>query len=71
MVNLTGVTTRKKEIKDIVRYAAERYITIIPEIDLPGHMQAALAAYPELGCTGGPYDVWQIWGCVGQCALRR
>lgn len=52
----------QKEIKDIVRYAAERYITIIPEIDLPGHMQAALAAYPELGCTGGPYDVWQIWG---------
>ena len=43
-------------------YAAERYITVIPEIDLPGHMQAALAAYPELGCTGGPYEVWRMWG---------
>lgn len=52
----------QKEIKDIVRYAAERYITIVPEIDLPGHMQAALAAYPEYGCTGGPYKVWTMWG---------
>lgn len=52
----------QKEIKEIVKYATERYITIIPEIDLPGHMQAALAAYPELGCTGGPYKVWQMWG---------
>lgn len=52
----------QKEIKEIVKYAAERYITIIPEIDLPGHMQAALSAYPDLGCTGGPYKVWQMWG---------
>ena len=50
------------EAREIVAYAAERYITVIPEIDLPGHMQAALAAYPELGCTGGPYDVWMQWG---------
>ena len=34
----------------------------MPEIDLPGHQQAALAAYPELGCTGGPYEVWTMWG---------
>ena len=52
----------QKEIREIVKYAADRYITIVPEIDLPGHMQAALAAYPELGCTGGPYKVWQMWG---------
>lgn len=52
----------KDQIRDIVRYAAERYVTIVPEIDLPGHMQAALAAYPELGCTGGPYKVWTKWG---------
>ena len=45
----------QEEIKDIVKYAQERYITIIPEIDLPGHMLSALASYPELGCTGGPY----------------
>lgn len=52
----------QKDIRDIVKYAADRYITIVPEIDLPGHMQAALSAYPELGCTGGPYKVWQMWG---------
>ena len=50
------------ELRDLVNYAAERHINIIPEIDLPGHMQAALACYPQLGCTGGPYEVWQRWG---------
>ena len=50
------------ELRDLVQYAADRYITIIPEIDLPGHMQAALATYPDLGCTGGPYKVWNRWG---------
>lgn len=50
------------EVRDIIAYAQDRFITIIPEIDLPGHQQAALATYPELGCTGGPYDVWQQWG---------
>lgn len=50
------------DCREIVRYAAERHITVIPEIDLPGHMQAALAAYPEYGCTGGPYEVWRMWG---------
>jgi len=52
----------KEELKEIVQYADERYITIIPEVDLPGHMLAALAAYPELGCTGGPYEVSREWG---------
>ena len=52
----------QQQIRDIVKYAADRYITIVPESDLPGPMQAALAAYPELGCTGGPYKVWQKWG---------
>lgn len=62
----------QEEIKDIVKYAEERYITIIPEIDMPGHMLAAMAAYPELGCTGGPYEVMKTWGifddilCAGQ-----
>lgn len=45
------------EIKEVVAYAKERAVTIIPEIDLPGHTMAALAAYPQLGCTGGPYEV--------------
>ena len=52
----------KAEARDIIDYAAKRHITVIPEIDLPGHMQAALAAYPHLGCTGGPYEVWKDWG---------
>lgn len=50
------------QVKDIVAYAQKLGITIIPEIDLPGHMVAALASYPELGCTGGPYKVWTRWG---------
>ena len=50
------------ELRDLIQYAAERHINIIPEIDLPGHMQAALACYPQLGCTGGPYEVWRRWG---------
>ena len=50
------------EIRDVVKYAADRGVTVIPEIDLPGHMLAALTASPELGCTGGPYEVWGRWG---------
>ena len=50
------------ECREIVKYAADRYITVIPEIDMPGHMVAAVTAYPELGCTGGPYSVRTIWG---------
>ncbi len=50
------------EVREIVRYAAERYIDVIPEIDMPGHMVAALASYPHLGCTGGPYEVRTKWG---------
>ena len=52
----------QEEIKEIVAYAQERYITTIPEIDLPGHMLGALKAYPEYGCTGGPYEVATKWG---------
>lgn len=65
----------KEEIRDVVKYAADRYIDIVPEVDLPGHMQAALTAYPELGCTGGPYKVWTKWGisedvlCAGNDAV--
>ena len=65
------------DCREIVAYAAERHITVIPEIDLPGHMQAALAAYPEYGCTGGPYEVWKMWGvsenvlCAGNDATLQ
>ncbi len=52
----------QEQLRELVEYAAERYITIIPEIDLPGHMQSALACYPDMGCTGGPYEVGRSWG---------
>jgi hexosaminidase len=50
------------EIKDVLDYAAKRHITVIPEVEMPGHSGAALASYPYLGCTGGPYQVKQTWG---------
>lgn len=62
------------ECREIVQYCADRYITVIPEIEMPGHALAALAAYPEFGCTGGPYEVSRNWGvfpdifCVGKPA---
>lgn len=52
----------QEEVKEVVKYAQERFITVIPEIEMPGHSEAALAAYPELGCTGGPYQVQGLWG---------
>ena len=67
-----GMWYSQEQIKEVVAYAASKGITVVPEIDLPGHMVAALAAYPELGCTGGPYHVWRTWGitkdvlCVGK-----
>lgn len=50
------------EIREVVAYAATRHITIIPEIEMPGHAMAALAAYPNLSCTGGPFEVAKAWG---------
>ena len=52
----------QEEIKDIVKYASVRQVTVIPEIELPGHAQAAIAAYPGLGCTGKQIDVATKWG---------
>ena len=56
-----GIFTQD-QVREIVAYAAERYIDVIPEIEMPGHAVAALTAYPHLGCTGGPYEVWTRWG---------
>ena len=50
------------QIREVVDYARKRFVTIVPEIEMPGHSSAALAAYPELGCTGGPYKVQDRWG---------
>ena len=52
----------QNEVKEIVAYAAARYITVIPEIEMPGHSQAAIAAYPHLGCTGENPGVAKLWG---------
>ncbi len=52
----------QQQIKEIVSYAAARQVTIIPEIEMPGHSQAAIAAYPELACYGMSYNVLTIWG---------
>ncbi|UNZ00075.1 family 20 glycosylhydrolase [Zhouia spongiae] len=52
----------QEEIKEVVAYAKERFIDVIPEFDIPGHMMAALAAYPELACTAKLYEVRTLWG---------
>lgn len=65
------------DMRAVVAYAAERHITVVPEIEMPGHSQAALAAYPGLSCTGGPHAVWNDWGvskeiyCAGSEAVFR
>lgn len=50
------------DIREIVAYAADRFVTVVPEIETPGHVRAALAAYPSLGVSGKPIDVWTEWG---------
>ncbi|MEQ3690967.1 MAG: family 20 glycosylhydrolase [Flavobacterium sp.] len=54
----------QNQIKEVVAYAQKRHITIIPEIEMPGHAIAALAAYPEFSCTGGPFEVGKTWGVL-------
>ena len=52
----------QEQIREVVAYARKKFITVIPEIEMPGHAVAALAAYPELSCTGGPFEVEGLWG---------
>ncbi len=61
------------DVREVVAYAAARGITVVPEIEMPGHSQAALAAYPELSCAGGPFDVQTQWGIFPDiyCAGRE
>lgn len=54
----------QEEIREVVQYAQDRFVTIIPEIEMPGHAQAAIAAYPELGCTREPVEVCTKWGII-------
>jgi hexosaminidase len=66
----------QEEIREVVTYAGRRNVTIVPEIELPGHAMAALASYPELSCTGGPFEVGKAWGvyddvfCTKEATLR-
>lgn len=57
-----GGVYSQDDVREIVAYAAARHITVVPEIEMPGHTEAVLAAFPHLGCTGGPYAVRQLWG---------
>jgi len=57
-----GGSYTQEDIKEIVAYAAQRHITIVPEIEMPGHSLAALAAYPQYSCTGGPFETYTTWG---------
>ena len=54
----------QNEVREIVAYAASKFVTVIPEIEMPGHALAALASYPELSCTGGPFETGTKWGIV-------
>jgi len=60
-VNYGGYYTQE-DIKEVVKYAEERHITVIPEIEMPGHALAALTGYPQFSCTGGPIEVAREWG---------
>jgi len=60
-VNYGGYYTQE-DVKEIVKYAEERHITVIPEIEMPGHALAALTGYPEFSCTGGPIEIAREWG---------
>jgi len=67
----------QEQVREIVAYAAARHVTVVPEIEMPGHARAALAAHPELSCTGGPFEVGTRWGvykdvyCAGNDEVFR
>jgi hexosaminidase len=52
----------QEDIKEVVEYAASRFINVVPEIEMPGHSTAAISCYPEFSCTGGPFEVGTLWG---------
>ena len=65
----------QEQVRDVIAHAARRHVTVVPEIEMPGHAQAALASHPELSCTGGPFEVYRTWGinpevfCAGNDAV--
>ncbi|MBI5807556.1 MAG: family 20 glycosylhydrolase [Ignavibacteriales bacterium] len=62
--NKYGGFYTQDQIREVVNYAQKKYITIIPEIEMPGHSLAALASYPQYSCTGGPFEVGNLWGII-------
>ncbi|OGX90379.1 beta-N-acetylhexosaminidase [Hymenobacter coccineus] len=60
----TGGFYTQDQVREVVAYAQKRYVTIVPEIEMPGHSVAVLAAYPELACKPGPYETWTMWGVI-------
>ena len=67
-----GCYYSRDDVREVLEYASDRQITVIPEIEMPGHAVAALSSYPWLGCTGGPYETRTTWGisedvfCIGK-----
>jgi hexosaminidase len=61
----------QEEVKEVVAYAQKRFVTILPEIELPGHAVAALAAYPQYSCSGGPFEVEGLWGVFNDVYCTR
>lgn len=59
---IVGGFYTQQEIREVVKYASDRFVEVIPEIEMPGHSMAALAAYPQFSCSGGPFDVAEKWG---------
>lgn len=70
-----GCYYTQEQVKELVAYAAARHVTVVPEIEMPGHAMALLCSHPELGCTGGPYEMRWEWGvepdilCAGNDAV--
>ncbi|GGC24041.1 beta-N-acetylhexosaminidase [Parapedobacter defluvii] len=60
-LNPHGGFYTQEQVKEVVAYAQSRYVTVVPEIELPGHVLSALVAYPELSCTGGPFEIPEQW----------
>jgi hexosaminidase len=52
----------QEDIKEVIKYAASRFVNVVPEIEMPGHSTAAISCYPEISCTGGPFEVGTLWG---------
>lgn len=69
--SIVGGFYTQDEIKEVIAYAQRRFINVMPEIELPGHAVAALAAYPQYSCSGGPFEVEGLWGVFNDVYCTR